>query len=535
MRLQTKLIVLICSLLLFVTAVLAFSFQNMWERSLKDQMGQSALNIAKTVASIPEVNKAFDDPDPSKTINPIVENIRRQTEAEFIVVGNLNGIRYSHPIPDRIGQSMVGGDNGPVFEGKSIVSEAVGSLGLSLRGKTPIFDDGGKVIGVVSVGFLIEDIHQRAVHYRNSVLLLAFLALMAGTAGAVFIARSVKKSILGLEPEEIGRLYQEKQAILESIREGILAIDKSGRITMVNPTAQRLLGYPRTYRLTGRNILDVLPTSRLMEVIKTGEAEFDKEVLIGGQAVLASRLPVKGRQGHVMGAVASFRNKDELYRLSEELSQVKQYAEGLRAQTHEFSNKLYTISGLIQLESYQEALHLIAHETDVHQDLIRFIMKEIPDPMIGGVLIGKFNRAKELKIDFEVDRGSSFRDVPETIQRGQLVTIIGNLIDNAFDAVLAGGSERKQVAVLFTDLGDDLIIEVEDTGCGVPDELADRIFESGFSTKEKDRGYGLFLVNEAVKHLGGSVTFAKGDQGGTVFMVAIPKERRDQYAAGSYH
>ncbi|MFK7696008.1 ATP-binding protein [Paenibacillus sp. HJGM_3] len=535
MRLQTKLILLICSVLLFVTVVLAFSFQRMWENSLKDQIGTTALNIAKAVAVMPVIRDAFDDPDPSKTINPLVETIRQQTGAEFIVVGNRNGIRYSHPNPERIGQDMVGGDNGPVFEGKSIVSEAVGTLGLSLRGKTPIYDDQERIIGVVSVGFLIEDINETAVHYRNSIVLLATITLLVGAGAATLIARNVKKSIHGLEPEEIGHLYGESRAILESVREGILAVDRSGRVTVINMTAQHMLGYPSDAALVGRHILDVLPTSRLMEVLRTGEAEFDKEMLINEVSILVNRLPVTDEHGHVIGAVSSFRNKDELYRLSEELSQVKQYAEGLRAQTHEFSNKLYTISGLIQLESYQEALHLIAHETDVHQDLIRFIMREIPDPMIGGVLIGKFNRAKELKVVFEVDRESSFRDVPASIPRGPLVTIIGNLIDNAMDAVLAVDRPSRWVSILLTDLGDDLIIEVEDNGCGVPDELTQRIFETGFSTKDENRGFGLPLVKQAVEQLKGNLTFARGEFGGTVFTVALPKERRDSHAAGTHY
>lgn len=535
MRLQTKLILLICSLLLFVTFVLAFSFQKMWETSLKEQIGTTALNISKTVAIIPEIQKAFRDADPSKTINPIVENIREQTGAEFIVVGNRSGIRYSHPNPDRIGQDMVGGDNGPVFAGNSIISEAVGTLGLSLRGKTPIYDDNGQVIGVVSVGFLIEDINATAVRYRNSILLLATLTMLAGAAAAALIARGVKKSIHGLEPQEIGHLYQENKAILESVREGILAVNQYGRVTVVNVTALHLLGIPSDVNLIGRDILDVLPSSRLMEVIRTGKAEFDKEMFINENSILVNRLPVTDAQGQVIGAVSSFRSKDELYQLGEELSQVKQYAEGLRAQTHEFSNKLYTISGLIQLESFQEALHLIAHETDVHQDLIRFIMQEIPDPMIGGVLIGKFNRANELKVVFEVDRESSFRDVPNSIPRGSLVTVIGNLIDNALDAVLTCESNPKRVSILLTDLGEDLIIEVEDTGCGIPDELTGRIFESGFSTKDGNRGYGLPLVKQAVEQMQGNITFAKGEREGTVFTVALPKERRDSHAAGSYY
>lgn len=167
-------------------------------------------------------------------------------------------------------------------------------------------------------------------------------------------------------------------------------------------------------------------------------------MLINGQEVVVNRVPVFNRKQEVIGAVASFRNKSELFRLAEELSQVKRFAEGLRAQTHEYSNKLYVISGLIQLESYQEAVEMISRESDVHQNLIQFIMREIPDPVIGGLLIGKYNRAQELKIQFEIDRESSFRDVPGWIDKDLLVTIIGNLADNAWKLILSIRSTKRK-------------------------------------------------------------------------------------------
>lgn len=528
MRLQTRLILFICSLLFLIIAVQAFFFNEMWTSRLKEKTGSNALQIAKTVASIPAIREAFDDPDPSAVIQPIAETVRQETGAEFVVVGNRQGIRYSHPIPARIGHEMVGGDNGPVFEGKSIVSEAQGTLGLSLRGKTPVLNDTGKVVGVVSVGFLIEDINQEAKKLRNNIILITFFSLLFGSMGAILIANRVKRSIHGLEPEEIGRLYQEKQAILESIREGILAVNQQGRITMANHAAVRMLGLHEDQDLVGKPILDLLPSSRLPEVIKTGQTEFDREMVIRDQTVIANRLPILDRHRTVIGAVATFRIKSELYLLSEQLSQVQKYAETLRAQTHEYSNKLYAISGLIQLESYEEALELITKESDVQQDLIQFIMREIPDPVIGGLLIGKFNHSKELKINLEIDRNSSFRDVPPEISRNHLLTIIGNLIDNAFEAALANGSFKKSVTIFLTDLGDDLILEVEDSGPGIPADVANQMFETGFSTKSgKHRGFGLALVKQAVDQLNGYISYKSNPGEKTLFTVVLPKRRKD--------
>ncbi|MCD9022077.1 ATP-binding protein [Cohnella silvisoli] len=527
MRLQTRLILLIGALLFIIISGLAFTFERLLETTLKGHIGSSALKIAKTVASMQVIKDAFSEPDPSKIIQPIAETIRIETDAEFIVVGNLDEIRYSHPVPSQIGKEMVGGDNGPVLQGQSIISEAVGSLGLSLRGKAPIFDNNKQVIGIVSVGFLVEDINKTAVAYRNNLILLAAIAIMIGSGGAIFIANGVKRSIFGLEPKEIGLLYQEKKAILESIHEGIIAINKEGSITLANQAALKLLSPHEEMDISGKPILDVLPESRLLEVMNTGAAEFDKEMIINDSLVVVNRLPILNHQQQVIGAVSSFRNKSELLRLTEELSQVKRYAEALRAQTHEYSNKLYTIYGLIQLESYQEAMDLITHETDVHQGLIHFLMKEIPDPILGGILIGKFNRANELKVQLEIDQESTFRDVPHSVSRNHLVTIIGNLIDNSFDAVLAADRETRKVKLFMTDLGDDLIIEVEDNGVGIPPEAEDRIFEVGFSTKNgTEGGFGLALVKQAVQQLNGYITFQAHPHGGTIFTVAIPKGRK---------
>jgi len=527
MKLRTKMILLIVSLIVIVMISLAYFFQQMLSLTIKEQIGSRALAVAETVALIPEIREAFSDKDPSKRIQPIVEEIRKKTGAQFIVVGNTEGIRYAHPVPTRIGKEMVGGDNGPVLQGKSIISEAVGTLGPSLRGKTPIFDDQGKVIGVVSVGFLIEDINAINVQYQNKIIFLVLPIILVGIFGTTLITNRLKKAILGLEPKQIVSLYQEKKAILESIREGIIAINANGMVTMANYTAVQILGMPLGTDITGKNIYEVLPISRLLEVVQNGQSEFDQEMRIGENEVVVNRIPIFDQRNQVIGAVASFRNKSELYRLSQELSQVKRYTEALRAQTHEYSNKLHMISGLIQLEHYQEAIETIQQEANVHQNFIHFIMKEIPDPLIGGLLIGKFNWARELKVELELVQDSSFRDVPKHLDRSQLVTILGNLIDNAVEAVLATEQEEKKVKLFFTDISDDLIIEVEDNGHGIPDSLGTKIFEVGFSTKAKtSRGFGLSLARQAIGQLNGYITFESSPEGGTIFTVVIPKDTK---------
>lgn len=526
LKLQTKLMLLISTLLFILIFILALIFQQLWSSSMKSQIGSKALHLAKTVASIPEIQEAFEDPEPWVTIQPLVEQIRQHTDAEFIVVGNRDSIRYAHPIPERIGKRMVGGDNDPVFRGESIISEARGTLGLSLRGKTPIYNEEDEIIGVVSVGFLIEDINEVSARHRNYIFLFALATLVLGSVGAGFIAGNIKRSIMGLEPEEIGRLYEEKEAILEFIHEGIIAVNRDGIITLINQNALQLLGGTSKEHVLGQHVNTILPHSTLPEVIRSGHAEFDKEAVLGDKVVIVSRTPVRNKSGEVIGAVSSFRNKSELFLLTQQMSQLKQYADGLRAQTHEFSNKLYTISGLIQLESYQEAIEFITKESDTQQDLLRFILKEIPDPILGGLLMGAINRAQEMKVRLHLDQESTFRDVPERIDRNLLVTILGNLINNAIEAVAQ--QPQGTVTLLLTDLGQDLIVELEDNGLGIPLEQAEHIFMLGFSTKKGEhRGFGLALVKKAVDQLEGAIEYHPVDGGGTRFTVAIPKRRRD--------
>ncbi|MBB2480332.1 sensor histidine kinase [Bacillus sp. APMAM] len=526
MRLHTKLMAGICILIFMIGGIFEYTFRDMIETNLKHEKGTKALAVAETISNMPDIREAFYTKNPSSIIQPIVEKIRKLVDAEFIVVGNRDEVRYSHPNPKRIGQTMVGGDNAAPLSGKAIISESTGTLGPSFRGKAPIFDK-GKVIGVVSVGYLQTDIEEEVVKLQKKVLIITFLVMIGGLLAAVLISFHIKKAILGLEPKEIARLYQEKHAILESIHEAIIAVDKEGGITVVNETAHKILKIPLNMILRGKKIDDVIENSRLLEVVKAGKAEYDQEFMILGEVYLVNRIPIFDKHGKVIGAVASFRNKNDLSKLLQELSHVKAYAEGLRAQTHEYSNRLYTLLGLIQLGSYKEAIDFISKEVDVTQGFIHFLMKEIPDPVLAGFILGKFSLASELKINFTVDEYSSFKDIPKEISRDSLVTIIGNLINNAFDAVRENGKEEKQVILFLTDLGKELIIEVEDNGKGIDSETTKRIFQKGFTTKDRqfNAGIGLSLVQQAVYLLGGTITFSTKVGEGTHFTVAIPKNR----------
>ena len=524
--LKARMICLVCLLVFSLTLVAGGLYTAMIGEVLEDQIGKRALQVSRTVAQIPLVKQQIVKEHPEGHLQTLAEQIRREVGAEFIVIGNRDGIRFSHPKTDRLGKKMVGGDNAPALErGESYVSRAVGTLGPSIRGKVPIFAEDGSIIGVVSVGYLQENVRGIIYDQQLKVGALEGVLVVFGILGAVSISNRFKRAIFGLEPEQIARLLTERETIIDSIREGIVAIDREAKVTVVNRQAIDILGKDSEAQVIGQPIRDVLPGAKLSRILSGGEQRHDQELEVNDVIMLINTVPML-EKGEIIGAVASFRRRDELDILAKQFSQVKGYSEMLRAQTHEYSNKLHTIAGLIQTDHNREALELICQETAGYQGLIAFLAKAVPYPVLAAFIIGKYNHAQELRIEFEIDPDSQLKDVPSELSREKLVTILGNLIDNAFDAALQGENQTK-VKLSMTDAGNDLVFEIEDSGTGIPTERSEQIFKRGFTTKQNDRGQGLYLVEKALKDLGGQITLGNSDLGGALFSVFIPKRGRN--------
>ncbi|WP_054949079.1 PAS domain-containing protein [Numidum massiliense] len=331
--LQTKIVILTILLLAVVLAVTSVYFIHMFTATLEEHIGENALDVARTVAEMPEVKEALarGDSASSKVIQPLAEHIRTATEAEFVVIGDVNGIRYSHPVPERIGAHMVGGDNDQALAfGEAYVSVATGTLGRSMRGKVPVKDEQGNIVGIVSVGFLMKNIQEATMAYVQKIVLISLACLLAGIAGAVALARRIKRDIFGLEPVEIADLLRERNAmlkersaILQSVREGLVAINQEGVITVANQAAEHILQV--LGELIGRHIQAVIPNTRMLDVLATGERIPDEEMMIGSRLIVVNRVPIYER-GAVIGAVSSFREKSDLDRVHQELSSIKRYA-----------------------------------------------------------------------------------------------------------------------------------------------------------------------------------------------------------------
>ncbi|MDN3016910.1 sensor histidine kinase [Paenibacillus sp. BSR1-1] len=520
--LQTKIFGLVLSLGLFLILLLTVFFSIMESKQIEENKGRMALEISKTVSFIPPIISAFETADPSKTIQPIADKIRKETGAEFVVIGNKEGIRYSHPITSKIGKKMRGGDNERALnKGEYYVSKANGSLGPSIRGKSPIFNEKGEVIGIVSVGFLLEDVRQQIMNTISKVLLVSLFALIISLIGSILLGRNIRKDTMGLEPYEIASLYKEKNAVLHGVKEGILAINKDGFITMMNQPAKRLLhinGSVRHLKVDG-----LFPSDYLYEVLRTGNPQEDKEMVWKDKTVIVNCTPLFDETG-INGVVASFRDKTEIEQMVNTISEVKSYSEDLRAQTHEFTNKLYVLMGLLQLGEYDQAIEMIQTETQSLQIQNSIVFNHIRDTKVQAILLGKLGKASEKKINFEIVADSFLEELPAHIKLSNLIIILGNLIDNAFEAVY--GKESPTVKLFTTDIGSDIIFEIADNGKGISEKEIPLLFNRGFTSKNgvEPRGFGLANAEEAVTEMNGMIEVQSNPESGTVFTVYLPKE-----------
>jgi two-component system CitB family sensor kinase len=519
-RLSTQVLLLaLAIILLTVGAGCAVSFVEV-RQQLDQRAADESLAIANTVASTPSIITAFDAPYPAEVIDPVVEQIRRQTGAAFIVVANRQGIRYSHPDPSRIGQSLLNdpGENPQqVLAGHVYIGVQSGSLGRSMRAKVPVRDGNGDIIGLVSVGVLEQNVSSQLWAAAPGTLIPPACGLVLGAVGAYLLARRVKRQTFGLEPDEIGALLEQREAMLHGIREGTITVDTAGRITLLNDEAGRLLDLSRD--AVGQSLADVVPEGRVRDVLTGRVAGLDEVILAADRVLLVNRAPVAVR-GRPVGAVVTLRDRTELESLLRELDDMRALADALRAQEHEFANRLHVVGGLIELHRYDDAIAFINTQSQLHQDLAAAMVQGLADPVISALLLGKASIASERGITLRL----AATDLPADLtgDRG-LVTILGNLIDNAFDS--AAGAAGGHVDVSISVAGNELVLRVHDSGPGVDEALTDEIFTDGFTTKvardgRHRRGLGLALVSQEVRRRGGRIQVANVD--GALFTVVLP-------------
>ena len=529
-KLQTK-ITLLVTTVVFVSISIIIVFVVSWmTNNIENKAKTNIMNVAEMVAHSKNVIEALGTKDPEGNIASYIDmQLENLDQVEYIIVADRGGIRYSHPNTEMIGKKFEGGDEYRVAEeGETYISEATGTLGKALRAFAPIYDLKNKSeIGFVSVGTLthsIEEAKHMAIIY---IILISIGGLTVGIIGAFLLSNSIKNTLLGLEPEEITKLYNEKMGIIDAIHEGLIAVDNLGRITLINDSALNILHFEDKINkedIIGHNVEEVIPNTSMIKVLETGKSEFEREQRINNTLIVTNRIPITNR-GKIVGAIASFRDKTEVTKMAEELTGVKKMAWSLRAQNHEFMNKLHTISGLIQLEEYDEAVKFISDIAKSRNRISNVLTENIENSSVSALLLSKYNKAEECRIKLKIDEKSKLTKLPQYMTSEEIISIIGNLIENSLDEVKNDGTGLIYIKISENEYY--LNIKVKDNGGGIPIENREKIYTQGFSTKQGQRGNGMYIVKKIVEDFNGTINL-QGDEG-VSWDINIPMKRGDKF------
>jgi two-component system CitB family sensor kinase len=487
-------------------------------RATDDNAREEVLAVAETVADSPSVEAALETADPSAELQPFAERVRADTGVDFITIMSPEGIRYTHPDPDQIGKEFIG-NTAKALAGQAFTETYTGTLGPSMRAVVPVFGINGKVVALVAVGITIEAISDEL---NERLLPLAGVAVgvfVVGVAGSYLVSDRLRRQTRGVAPAELRDMFEYYQAILHSVREGLVLVGRDGRIALCNDAARDLLRLPADVK--GAAVADLDLAADLAAALTADEPRSDELHLTDTRLLLVNTMPVESR-GRSMGNVVTLRDHTDLQNLTGELDTVRGFAESLRSQAHESANRLHAVISLIELGRTDRAVELATAELETAQQLTDRVVGSVTEPVLAALLLGKLSEASERGVELELTADTAMQEAAEDVDSRDLITILGNLIDNALDAAVDNAAERSpKVRVTVRSEADGLFVRVADSGPGV-DEEAD-IFRRGWSTKpdgEAGRGLGLALVGQAVRRNHGTIDVA--NDGGAVFTVRLP-------------
>ncbi|MBO8195738.1 sensor histidine kinase [Streptomyces oryzae] len=515
------------ALVVGVTALVSGLFLAPLSDQLDRQAMRRALAIAQTTAARPGLaaeltaaGQGAGRPSPGGPLQAEAERIRHATGAEYVVIMDERGIRWSHPSPSALGHH-VSTDPGPALAGHEVTQIDEGTLGRTARGKAPLRDADGRVVGAVSVGIDYANVREGLLALVPRLLTYAGGALAVGALAAYLLARRLRRRTHALAFSDISALLAEREAMLHGLAEGVVALDAGGRVRLVNDEAQRLLGLGP--EALGRPVTEALGPGRTADVLAGRVSGRDLVTVRGTRVLVANRMPTADG-----GAVATLRDRTELERLGRELEGTRGLLDALRAQDHEHANRLHTLLGLLELGLHEEAAQFVTDALGVHHATAEEVTERVHDPLVSALLVGKAAVAAE--------RGVALRLAPDSllpdrlVDPSGLVTVVGNLVDNALDA--AAGSAEPAVEVELRGEEDRSVrLAVRDTGPGIPPEHREQVFEEGWSTKAASAddeegnphlGLGLALVRRFAERAGGEVRVGASDAGGAEFRVVLP-------------
>ena len=516
MSLRVQLVLLqavIVCLATLITGVIAASLQ---ERAIREAYRDRMSAVAQSVAGLPSIIEALNDDNPALVVQPIAEVVREASDLTYVVVTDDAGIRMSHPNTDRIGE-RVSTDPSIPLSGRIETTTQEGTLGLSWRVKVPIFAPGtDQVIGIVSVGILEEQLSTEFFSQVPWLLAAMGASAVIGVFGAAWVTAIVRRRIFRLEPAEIATLVEQRETMLHRIGEGIVTVDPDGIITIANDAAVRLLG---SDDLVGKRAASALE-EQLADILDRGEP--DGVLVLVGERVLVARSTGAIVDGDRVAATLLIRDHTELHAALREMDGAQSLTDGLRAQAHEFANTMHVVSGLLELGETEEARAFIARtnpDAVMSDGAARPVLGEVE---LSALLAVKKSQARELGITLDVqDAQPQAPRIGESLGK-DLVTILGNVIDNALEACAVGDT-----IVLNVEADDHRVrLVIEDTGPGIPPDRREQVFVEGISGHSSSdgprRGIGLALVRRIIRRRGGQVTITDSATGGARFTIELP-------------
>ncbi|MEV4645443.1 sensor histidine kinase [Saccharopolyspora sp. NPDC049357] len=499
-------------ILLLLASVAVFSVAET-DQTFRATEGRKMLSVAEDVAATGGVRVSLTDVSSQRLLAIFAQSAQNLSGADFVIIADHRGTVLAATDPDQRGLPLPLGESS-VLSGRAWVGEMAIGGGDSLVAHVPVVSRDGGILGVVAAGRHTPDLFQAVRQAPEYPLgLLAFAAFL-GIAGSVLLARRVKRQTLGLEPQEITRLVEHREALLHGVREGVVGVDEQNRITLVNDQAMRLLTLPED--CLGRDIDSLELGDRLRDVLTGRSDGVDQIVLRKGRVVVLNRMPIS-----TVGAVVTMRDRTELVDLQRELAVHRDTTDTLRAQAHEFSNRLHTISGLVELGEYDELQRYVQRISHHSEQWHAEVTARVQDPATAALLIAKASLAAERGVGLRLNEGGFLGEIDEELS-ADVVTVLGNFIDNALDAL-----ESTRDAWIEVELrqNDEITVVVRDSGPGVAPEIVEEVFRHGFTTKAArggERGLGLALTRQICRRRGGSVEVHNAD--GAVFTARLPWE-----------
>ncbi|MCM3180836.1 ATP-binding protein [Cytobacillus horneckiae] len=529
-KLSLKKMTILLVLTSAIVSLVASSLLNLYVLKREHNVVKEKLaSIARMVAKDPRVINEVDNDSYSSAIQQFTLEVMESSGVSFVVVLNNDLIRKSHPDESVIGKPFSNiEDAKKSLNGTEHFSREEGVLGEGTRFFTPIWNKEGKQVGIVCVGFVQQTIYQELWKTQKNLYLGIGVGIFVGMLGAMYLAQQLKKMLLGLEPKQIVANIKERDIIIDSVGEGIIAVTPARKILLQNLNFTKLI---KNARFTGDNMkdgyLDKDIFSTFFEEVFTTGKSISNHVIVVNQFEFIVNVQLIYIENRIYGAVATLRDQSEMQQLIRELSGTEQYIDSLRAQNHKFMNQLHTILGLTELGKYQDVVHYIrVLNTDYHRE-IGFVTDKIKSPAVAGFLLGKASELKEQGVKLIIDSDSLFPNMKMGEILHDLLLSMGILLDNAKEAMDLTVIKKATLFLYYDEEEEVILIEVKDTGIGVDEGTMERIFERGFSTKGRARGYGLDAIQSIVKQYHGIVDVQSELGNGSIFRIEVPYKRRN--------